>query len=132
MLVTRQYTDAEVADRLDILMRILVENDLRDVIGPVAEAAKRLRSGMSKTLQQHKDESILARHAWPIKREVGARLQAVPREHRQSYDILWDAACRGVDDGIASAKEVGAEAMPHFPFHQDRDNERLKAWEAAK
>lgn len=132
MQVTRQYTDAEVADRLDEVTRHLDLAGLDVTRGVLAEAAKRLRSGMSKTLQQHKDESVLARHVWPIKREVGARLQAVPHEQRRSYDILWDAACRGVDDGIASAKQTGADALLHFPFHQDRDNERLNASEAAK
>lgn len=131
MHVTRQYTDAEVADLLDEV-RVRVERSHPQLhAGVLAEASKRLRSGMSKTLAQYREESVLSKHAWPIKRAVGMRLQAVPHAERNSYDILWDAACRGVDDGVAAVRQNGAGDLS-FPFHYDRDNERLKAWEAAK
>jgi len=104
MHVTRQYTDVEVADLLDVVSQNLGEEHPEISRGVLAEASKRLRSGMSKTLAQHLKESVLAKHAWPIKRAVGMRLQAVPHAERHSYDILWDAACRGVDDGVATPR----------------------------
>jgi hypothetical protein len=77
------------------------------------ESQQRLTNSALATLAEKRTymDVLDARDArWPIKRAVGLRLQAVPVYQRQSYDVLWDASCRGVDDAIRSLTPTGEKA----------------------